>query len=73
LLLSKEAGEMIRGCMERLPFNQRQVFLLREVEDFDTREICKILELSVTHFGVLLFRARARLRECLKAKGLKRS
>jgi RNA polymerase sigma-70 factor (ECF subfamily) len=69
LLLSKEIGELIRGCMEGLPVNQREVFVLREVQGLDTGEICKILEVSVTNFGVLMHRARARLRECLEAKG----
>ena len=69
LLLSKEIGEIIRGCMGGLPVNQREVFVLREVEGFDTGEICKILEVSVTNFGVLMHRARARLRECLETKG----
>lgn len=69
LLLSKEIGESIRGCMEGLPLNQREAFILREVEALDTTEICKILEVSVTHFGVLMHRARARLRECLESKG----
>jgi RNA polymerase sigma-70 factor (ECF subfamily) len=69
LLLSKEIGEIIRGCMGGLPVNQREVFVLREVEGLDTGEICKILEVSVTNFGVLMHRARARLRECLETKG----
>jgi len=69
LLLSKEIGELIRGCMDGLPVNQREAFVLREVQGFDTGDICKILDVSVTNFGVLLYRARARLRECLEAKG----
>lgn len=69
LLLSKEIGEIVRGCMEGLPVNQREVFVLREVEGLDTGEICKILEVSVTNFGVLMHRARARLRECLETRG----
>jgi RNA polymerase sigma-70 factor (ECF subfamily) len=69
LMLSKEIGELIRGCMDGLPANQREAFVLREVEDLDTGEICKILDVSVTNFGVLMHRARARLRECLEAKG----
>ena len=72
LLLSKELGEVIRGCMDGLPAKQRAAFVLREVEDFDTAEICKILDVSVTNFGVLIFRARAKLRECLESKGWKR-
>jgi len=69
LMLSKEIGELIRRCMDGLPANQREAFVLREVEDLDTGEICKILDVSVTNFGVLMHRARARLRECLEAKG----
>ena len=69
LMLSKEIGELIRGCMDVLAVNQREAFVLREVEGLDTGEICKILDVSVTNFGVLMHRARARLRECLEAKG----
>jgi RNA polymerase sigma-70 factor (ECF subfamily) len=69
LMLSKEIGELIRSCMDELPVNQREVFVLREVEGLETSEICKIIEVTVTNFGVLMHRARARLRECLEAKG----
>ena len=69
LLLSKDLGASIRGCMEALPAHQREAFVLREVEGFGTEEICKILGVSVTNFGVLIHRARARLRECLESKG----
>ena len=69
LFLSKELGALIRGCMEGLQPNQREAFVLREVEGFETEEICKILGVTVTHFGVLIHRARTRLRECLELKG----
>ena len=72
LLLSKEIGEVIQVCMEDLPVNQREVFVLREVEGLGTTEICKILDVSVTNLGVLIHRARTRLRECLEAKGWSR-
>lgn len=73
LFLSKELGELIRGCMDGLPTHQREAFVLREVEGFETGEICKILEVSVTNFGVLIHRARVRLRECLESKGWSRT
>ena len=69
LFLSKELGQLIQGCMEGLPASQREVFVLREVEGLETNEICGALDVSVTNLGVLLFRARARLRECLEKKG----
>lgn len=73
LFLSKELGKLIHGCMDGLPVNQREAFMLREVEGFDTNEICKILDVSVTNLGVLIYRARAWLRECLEARGWTRS
>jgi RNA polymerase sigma-70 factor (ECF subfamily) len=72
LMISREIGDEIRDCMSGLPFNQREAFLLREVEELETSEICKILDVSVTNFGALICRARARLRECLETKGTKR-
>lgn len=69
LMLSQELGRSIRGCLEALPINQREAFVLREAEGIETNEICKILDVSVTNYGVLIYRARARLRECLEAKG----
>ena len=59
---------MIRDCMDGLPGNQQEAFVLREVEGLDTTEICKIVDVSVTNLGVLMHRARARLRECLEKR-----
>jgi RNA polymerase sigma-70 factor (ECF subfamily) len=70
------SGEIRRNlmeCLTLLPLQQREVFLLREVEDLKSDEICKTLQISVTHFGVLLHRARHRLRECMKGKGWRSS
>jgi RNA polymerase sigma-70 factor (ECF subfamily) len=72
MLESHEAGDLIQNCLGELPHTQRSVFMLREVEELDSDEICKILEISVTNLGVLMHRARARLRECLEAKGWRR-
>ncbi|MGI9071423.1 MAG: RNA polymerase sigma factor [Bryobacteraceae bacterium] len=69
LFESQRAGELIRGCMEKLPANQRAVFILREIQGLKTQEICKILEVTVTNMGVLFHRARTRLRECLENAG----
>jgi RNA polymerase sigma-70 factor (ECF subfamily) len=72
LLESQETGNLIQSCLGELPHTQRSVFTLREVEELDSAEICKILNISVTNLGVLMHRARARLRECLEAKGWRR-
>ena len=48
---SKQIGEAIAGCLERLPAAQREVFVLREVQGFETPEMCKILDLTVTNLA----------------------
>lgn len=67
-LFAKEANREITECLDGLPTRQRMAFVLREVEGMTTKEICKILEASVTNVGVMLFRARNRLRECLESQ-----
>ena len=71
LFASKEIGSAVDECLASIPLQQREVFLLREVEGLESKEICKNLQISVTHLGVLIHRARHRLRECLQAKGWK--
>ncbi len=66
-----EVRQQIDGCLEGLSLNQRMAFVLRESEGLTTEEICKILDVSRTNLGVLLYRARNRLRECLEAKGVR--
>ena len=72
-LYGAEVKRFIEGCLEFLPTAQRMAFVLREVEEMTTEEICKILEVTSTNLGVLLYRGRNRLRECLEAKGVEGS
>lgn len=66
---SQQLGSVIRDCLESLPQAQREAFVLREMEDLETPEICKILEVSVTNLNVIMHRARNRLRECVEKRG----
>lgn len=63
----------LEDCLKSVPPLQRSVFHLREMEEMSTEEICKILQITGTHFAVCLHRARHRLRECLESKGVRRS
>jgi RNA polymerase sigma-70 factor (ECF subfamily) len=66
-----QAMSWLEECLERLPDRRRTAFVLREVEQLETDEVCNVLEVSRNNLGVLLFRARNALRECLEAKGLR--
>lgn len=70
----RERSDLELGtCLESLPDRQRVAFALREVEGFDTEDVCNILEVTANNLGVLLYRARNRMRECLESKGIERS
>lgn len=66
----RETRELIEGCLDACPTKQRMAFMLREAEGMSTPEICKILEVTSTNLGVMLYRVRNRLRECLESKGV---
>jgi RNA polymerase sigma-70 factor (ECF subfamily) len=67
-LEAKQTRQEIADCLEAAPSKQRMAFVLREAEGLSSEEICKILEVSSTNLGVMLFRLRNRVRECLEAK-----
>jgi RNA polymerase sigma-70 factor (ECF subfamily) len=69
LMESKQLGNAITHCLDGLPPTQRSVFVLREMEEMVSDEVCKILGVTVTNMGVLMHRARIRLRECLEGRG----
>ena len=59
-------------CTEGLSTDQRAAFQMKVVEDRETEDVCKILGVTPTNLGVLLFRARNKLRECLEKKWMRR-
>ncbi len=67
-----EIHNLIEECLETATTQQRLAFVMREVEGLDSKEICNALSVSVTNLGVLLYRVRNRLRECLEKWGVKR-
>lgn len=66
---AQQAREAIRECLDGLPPLQREVFHLRQVEELSAAEAGNVLAQTVTYIGVLLHRARMRLRACLEGKG----
>jgi len=60
-----ELGERLRAALARLPSKQAQVFCLHHLEDWTYQETASHLAISVDSVGVLLHRARHRLRQLL--------
>jgi len=55
-----------RDCLSKLPARVGDVFMLREMEEMETAEICQALRISQNNLWVMLHRARMALRECLE-------
>lgn len=67
-LESTQTMSLISKCLELLPISQKMAFIMKEIEEEITEEICNILNVTSTNLGVLLFRARNQLRECIDYK-----
>lgn len=65
MLEQKEFMDVLTRCLEHLPDRLRRIFVLRELENQKTEEICKDLAISATNLWVMLYRGRMRLRNCL--------
>jgi len=58
--------EMMDFCLDKLPPNTARVFMLREVMELESDEICQELKITATNLLVILYRARMLLRKCLE-------
>jgi RNA polymerase sigma-70 factor (ECF subfamily) len=67
-----EIRAAVRHCLDRLPGNLRRVFVLREVEDCPTDEICAAAGVTRGSLAVFMHRARQLLRVCLQKNWLNR-
>jgi RNA polymerase sigma-70 factor (ECF subfamily) len=61
-----EFWQTMRNCLDKLPERIANVFMLREMEELESREICSMLSISEGNLWVMLHRARMALRECLE-------
>ena len=65
-LRQKEFLDIFHRCLSKIPDRLAQVFVLREVDGHKGDEICAIMDISRTNFGVMLDRARMRLRRLME-------
>ncbi len=67
-----EVREHLADCLGGISTDQRLAFVLREVEEMATTEICRVMDVSRSNLGVLLYRGRNLLRECLEKRNVTR-
>jgi RNA polymerase sigma-70 factor (ECF subfamily) len=64
-LLSTEVIDLVRGQLDQLPEHQRIVVALRDIDGYDSDEVCAVLDISAANQRVLLHRGRARIRAAI--------
>lgn len=67
-LEDKRFREAFELCTRAMPARTARVFMMREVLDMSSEEICKDLGITATNLWVILHRARLALRECIEIK-----
>jgi RNA polymerase sigma-70 factor (ECF subfamily) len=68
-LMLEEDLQALRGCIEALPPEYREVLVLRELEELSYKEISTAAGLALGTVMSRLNRARIRLENCLRGKG----
>ncbi|MGD2099039.1 MAG: sigma-70 family RNA polymerase sigma factor [Desulfobacterales bacterium] len=66
----KEFLKIIQHALSELPDRMAQAFILREVVELSSREICDFMNISVYNLYVMVHRARKRLKDDLQLKWL---
>ena len=64
----QELWDVVKSCLQTLPKGQADVFVLSVVEDMDSADICKELEISSSNFWVRMHRARLGLASCVSER-----
>lgn len=68
LLERREIREFVRECINRLPDSYRSVLLLRDIEELETDEVARLLDIKANLVKVRLHRARQALRTLLDTR-----
>jgi RNA polymerase sigma-70 factor, ECF subfamily len=63
---SQAFWKTFHNCANKLPKSVSTVFTMREVDGIESKEICKMLNISENNLWVMLHRARMALRRCLE-------
>ncbi len=62
----KEIQKIIIWCRDHLKEIQQQAFTLKYMEELDSHEVCKVLNITASNYWVLMHRARLKMRDCVE-------
>lgn len=64
----QELWDVVKSCLQNLPKGQADVFVLSVVEELESADICKQLEISSANYWVRMHRARLGLANCVSER-----
>jgi RNA polymerase sigma-70 factor (TIGR02943 family) len=62
---SEEFYDILKRCITKLPEKTAAAFTMKNMDDLDTDEICKELNITPSNYWVMMHRAKLMLRECM--------
>ena len=63
---NEELKSQIDNCIDALPEKYGMVFRMKTIQEFETEEICKELDITASNLWVIIHRARTQLRKCME-------
>ena len=66
ILRSKEFLEILQRCLSKLSDYGRSIFVSKYLDELDSEEICKQLDLTSSNYWVIMHRAKLQIRKCIE-------
>jgi RNA polymerase sigma-70 factor (ECF subfamily) len=63
---NQELKTQLDSCIDKLPEKYAMVFRMKTIQEFETEEICKELDITASNLWVIIHRARTQLRKCME-------
>ena len=64
----EEFYRILKNCLKKLNELQRLAFVMKHLDDVDTSDICKELEITASNYWVIMHRAKLQLRKCMETQ-----
>lgn len=63
---NEELAHVLEKCITNLPEKYEMVFRMKTIQQIETEDICKELDISPSNLWVIIHRARTQLRKCME-------
>lgn len=63
---NEELSVVLEQCINNLPEKYAMVFRMKTIQQIETEDICKELEITSSNLWVIIHRARTQLRKCME-------